>query len=164
TIVDPWQLLVTAERFPDADDLVVALPHEHLASLAPDDVDLRTAVCIMTHDTRLDVPAIAHALSMPVGFVGALGARRTVAHRAALLREAGVSRPDLDRLHSPLGLDLGGSSPEDVAISVLAEIVAARHGGSGSALRGMAGPIHRDRPPVETCALPSDGRLRQVVR
>ncbi|GAA4770202.1 XdhC family protein [Microbacterium gilvum] len=150
TVVDPWELLVTRERFPDADELVVALPHEHLARRA--DLDPRTAVCVLTHDTRLDVPAIRVALDLPIGFVGALGARTTVARRAELLREEGVADDDLARLRSPLGLDLGGSTPEETAVSIVAEILAARHGGTGRPLRALGGPIHRDRPVAEACA------------
>ncbi|WP_418277455.1 XdhC family protein [Isoptericola jiangsuensis] len=144
TVCDTWETLVTAARFPAADRLVVALPHEYLASLDGADTDARTAVCVLTHDERLDVPAIRTALSMPVGFVGALGARSTVAHRATLLRAAGVGEVDLARLHSPLGLDLRGTTPEETALSVLAEIVASRHGGSGVPLRETSGRIHRE--------------------
>ncbi|GLJ61736.1 hypothetical protein GCM10017576_18660 [Microbacterium barkeri] len=155
TVVDPWELLVTRERFPDADDLVVALPHEHLARLPESAVDARTAVCVLTHDARLDVPAIRQALALPIGFVGALGARATVARRAELLRAEGVSDADLARLHAPLGLDLGGSAPEETAVAILAEILAARHGGTGAPLRERTGPLHRDRPAAEAaCAAP----------
>ena len=130
-------------RFPEADDVVVALPHEYLAALDPTTLDARTAVCVLTHDERLDVPAIRTALALPVGFVGAMGARTTVAHRIGLLREAGVDDVTLARLHSPLGLDLGGASPLESAVSVLAEIVASQHGGSGAPLRETDGPMHR---------------------
>ncbi|WOF22745.1 XdhC family protein [Microbacterium betulae] len=162
TIVDAWELLVTSDRFPDAAELVVALPHEHLAGLGPDDIDARTAVCVLTHDTRLDVPALRQALAMPIGFVGALGARTTAARRVELLREAGASDDDLARLHSPLGLDLGGSSPAETAVSVVAEILAARHGGTGRPLRDLAGPLHRDRPLAEA-ALPRAGARPDAV-
>lgn len=152
TVCDVWETLVTRERFPAAVELIVGLPHEHLARLDASVVDDRTAVCVLTHDERLDVPALAAALALPVGFVGAMGARGTVAHRTALLREAGVTDADIARVRSPLGLDLGGASPDETAISVLAEIVAARHGGSGLALSARSGPLHR-RPP--TAAPPS---------
>jgi xanthine dehydrogenase accessory factor len=155
TVCDPWATLVTAERFPAADQLVTALPHEYLSTLDDTATDARTAVCVLTHDERLDVPAIRAALAMPVGFVGAMGARSTVAHRARLLRAAGVGEVDLARLHSPVGLDLGGSSPEETALSVLAEIVASRHGGSGVPLRDRAGRIHRDTAAAApTCDIP----------
>lgn len=159
TVCDPWQTLVTPERFPDADRLITALPHEYLASLDDDEVDARTAVCVLTHDERLDVPALHQALTMPVGFVGAMGARRTVDHRAALLREAGVSEVDLARLHSPLGLDLGGAEPVETALSVLAEIVASRHGGSGVPLRERTGPLHRRPASTGTKAADPDAAV-----
>ncbi|GAA5084096.1 XdhC family protein [Microbacterium yannicii] len=143
TVCDVWETLVTRERFPAAVELVVGLPHEHLAALDASVVDDRTAVCVLTHDERLDVPALAAALALPVGFVGAMGARGTVAHRNALLREAGVTAAEIARVRSPLGLDLGGASPEETAISVLAEIVATRHGGSGVPLSTRSGPLHR---------------------
>ncbi|OZD36630.1 hypothetical protein CH252_33940 [Rhodococcus sp. 06-1477-1B] len=138
TVCDDWALLVTRERFPDATELVVGAPHEVLAALpAP---DARTAVCVLTHDERLDVPAIRTALRLPVGFVGAMGARATVARRAVLLRSIGVTDAELARLHSPLGLDLGGRSPEETALSVIAEIVASRHAADAQPLSGSAGP------------------------
>lgn len=143
TVCDVWETLVTPERFPAADQLIVGLPHEYLAGLDASVVDDRTAVCVLTHDERLDVPALAAALALPVGFVGAMGARGTVAHRTALLREAGITAADIARVRSPLGLDLGGASPDETAISVLAEIVAARHGGSGEPLSTRSGPLHR---------------------
>ncbi|WP_426322981.1 XdhC family protein [Microbacterium sp. E-13] len=142
-VCDVWPTLVTQERFPDAVRLVAGLPQDHLAGLDPDSLDARTAICVLTHDERVDVPSLQAALALPVGFVGAMGARATVARRAELLRERGVPEHDLARLHSPLGLDLGGSTPEDTAVAVLAEIVAARHGGSGMALRDRSGSLHR---------------------
>jgi xanthine dehydrogenase accessory factor len=143
TVCDVWETLVTRERFPAAVELIVGLPHEHLAGLDASVVDDRTAVCVLTHDQRLDVPALAAALALPVGFVGAMGARGTVAHRSAQLAAAGVTVADIARVRSPLGLDLGGASPDETAISVLAEIVAARHDGSGAPLSTLSGPLHR---------------------
>ncbi len=143
TVCDPWETLVTPERFPDADRLVVDAPDRYLAELDADDIDARTAVCVLTHDERLDVPALRVALRIPVGFVGALGARRTVARRADLLRAAGVADDDIARIHAPLGLDLGDESPDAVAISALAEIIAARHAASARPLRELTGPLHR---------------------
>ncbi len=143
SVCDVWDTLVTLERFPEADERVCALPHEHLQQLHErGELDERTAVCVLTHDLRLDIPALQTALALPVGFVGAMGARRTVARRADLLREAGVSEADLTRLHSPLGLDLAGVTPQETAIAVLAEIVAARRGGSGLPLRAGTGALH----------------------
>ncbi len=149
TVCDDWALLVTPERFPDASELVVAAPHDYLAQLPAPDV--RTAVCVLTHDERLDVPALRAALRMPVGFVGAMGARATVARRAQLLRAAGVTDAELSRLHSPLGLDLGGSSPEETALSVIAEIVASRNAADARPLRESRRPgLHRA---ADSCAV-----------
>ncbi|MEG3615507.1 XdhC family protein [Isoptericola haloaureus] len=158
TVCDPWETLVTPARFPAATELVTAIPHEYLAGLDEHDTDARTAVCVLTHDERLDVPAIRQALSMPVGFVGAMGARATVTRRAARLRDVGVAEVDLARLHSPLGLDLAGSSPEETALSVLAEIVASRHGGSGRPLRETAGRIHRGPSTAPSCRVTGPDR------
>jgi len=142
SVCDVWPLLATPERFPAAAEVVAGMPDEYLASLDPRELDARTAICVLTHDERVDVPAIATALALPVGFVGAMGARSTVAHRLRMLRERGLDDVALARLHSPLGLDLGGSTPDETALSVLAEIVASRHGGSGLPLREGSGPLH----------------------
>ena len=151
TVCDDWALLVTRDRFPDATELVVGAPHEVLETLPSPDA--RTAVCVLTHDERLDVPAIRAALRLPVGFVGAMGARATVARRAALLRAAGVTDAELSRLHSPLGLDLGGRSPEETALSVIAEIVASRNEADARPLREAAGPrLHAIASGVDSCA------------
>jgi xanthine dehydrogenase accessory factor len=149
TVCDPWPLLATAERFPEASDIVIAEPGDYLASLTaePGSTDARTAVCVLSHDERIDIPALHAALGMNVGFVGAMGARSTVAHRAEALRARGVSETDLARLHSPLGLDLGGSTPEEAAIAVVAEVIAHRTGRSGTPLRDAAGPIHAGTVP-----------------
>jgi xanthine dehydrogenase accessory factor len=143
TVCDPWETLVTPERFPDADRLVVDAPDRYLSELSVAEIDARTAVCVLTHDERLDVPALRVALGMPVGFVGALGARRTVARRTELLRSAGVRAEDIAAIHAPLGLDLGDESPDAVAVSALAEILATRHGASARPLRDLTGPLHR---------------------
>lgn len=156
SVCDVWERLVTRARFPTAERLLVGTPAEHLADLVGAD-PARAAVCVLSHDERVDAPTLAAALRLGVGFVGAMGARGTVAHRAALLAADGVDAADIRRIHAPLGLDLGGSSPEATAISVLAEIVAARHGGTGRALRDLSGPLHRreHRPaePVDACAV-----------
>ena len=160
TVCDVWERLVTAERFPTADHRVVGLPSDELRELVSDPA--RAAVCVLTHDERVDVPAIAAALRLGVGFVGAMGARSTVAHRARLLRESGVADSEIARLHSPLGLDLGGASPAETAVAVLAEIVAARHGAPGSSLRDGDGPLHRRSPmTADAVCIPS---LQDVTR
>lgn len=153
TVCDDWALLVTRERFPDATELVIGAPHEFLAHLpAPDH---RTAVCVLTHDERLDVPALAAALRLPVGFVGAMGARATVARRAGLLRAAGVTDAELARLHSPLGLDLGGATPEETALSAISEIVASRNAASARPLREVRRPSLHASLSAASCAVRS---------
>ncbi|MEV7694506.1 XdhC family protein [Microbacterium sp. NPDC089189] len=143
SVCDVWDTLVTAERFPAAASLHTAIPEAFLTDLeARGDIDAQTSICVLTHDLRLDIPALRVALASPAGFVGAMGARRTVARREQLLREAGMPHAQIARLHSPLGLDLGGSSPDETAIAVLAEIVAVRHGGTGGALRLGTGALH----------------------
>ncbi len=156
TVCDAWALLVTPERFPGARELIVASPNELLQNLDPSTLDERTAVCVLTHDEREDVPALRVALGLPVGFVGAMGARSTAARRAALLRGAGVAEHELARIHSPLGLDLGGSSPDETAVAIVAEIIASRRGGTSRSLRETDGPIHRGRTaPVRRTPAPA---------
>jgi xanthine dehydrogenase accessory factor len=146
TVCDPRPAFTTPQRFPDADEVVVDWPHRYLAAQAPH-LDARTAVCVLSHDARIDVPALEVALRLPVGFVGALGSRRTNDARLVRLREAGVPEEALARLHAPLGLDLGGAGPEETALSVAAQLVSARYGGSGSPLSTTTGPIHARRFP-----------------
>ncbi|WP_238454623.1 XdhC family protein [Micromonospora sp. ATA51] len=144
TVCDARPVFATAPRFPDADEVVVDWPHRYLrAELDAGRVDARTAVCVLTHDPKFDVPVLALALRHPLAFVGAMGSRRTHDERRKQLREAGVSVAQLDRLAAPIGLDLGGRTPEETAVSVAAQIVAGRWGGTGRALAKLAGPIHR---------------------
>jgi xanthine dehydrogenase accessory factor len=97
---------------------------------------------VLTHDERFDIPVLREALRMRVGYVGAIGSRRTCAHRIDRLRALGVPEHELARLRSPIGLDLGAHTPEEVAIAILAEIIAAARGGSGRPLSETEGPIH----------------------
>ncbi|MEU6556413.1 XdhC/CoxI family protein [Streptomyces sp. NPDC046915] len=145
TVCDARPVFTTRARFPHADEVVVDWPHRYLEQTP---VDARTAVCVLTHDPKFDVPVLRQALALPVGYVGAMGSRRTHDHRMRLLREAGVSDRQLARLHSPIGLDLGARSPEETAISVVAEILATRHRTTGLPLSDLTGPIHAvPRPP-----------------
>ncbi|MFC3352385.1 XdhC family protein, partial [Streptomyces echinoruber] len=139
TVCDARPVFATAARFPDADEVVVDWPHRYLARTG---VDARTVLCVLTHDARFDVPLLRLALRLPVAYVGAMGSRRTHRDRARRLREAGVSERELARLRSPIGLDLGARTPQETAVSIAAEIVAARHGGSGTPLTGGTAPIH----------------------
>jgi xanthine dehydrogenase accessory factor len=125
TVCDARPRFLTRERFPDADELVVAWPDEFLRS-AP--VDERTAICVLTHDHKFDVPLLQAALASPAGYIGALGAKRTNAERVERLRAEGVSDEALERVHAPIGLDIGARTPEEVAVAVGAEIVALSRG------------------------------------
>ncbi|MGW9024171.1 XdhC family protein [Streptomyces sp. NPDC055722] len=139
TVCDARPVFATRARFPDADDIVVDWPHRYLRRTATDG---RTVLCVLTHDAKFDVPLLRAALRMPVAFVGAMGSRRTHEDRNRRLREAGVSERELSRLRSPIGLDLGARTPEETALSIAAEIVAARRGGTGVPLTGSGTPIH----------------------
>lgn len=145
TVVDARAVFATPARFPDVDEVVVDWPDRYLArQIADGHTDATTSVCVMTHDTKFDVPTLQVALSSArVGFVGALGSRRTVEDRNARLIQAGVSADQLQRLRSPLGLDLGGHTPDEVAVSIVAQLIAERHGASGGSLTDRQGPIHR---------------------
>jgi xanthine dehydrogenase accessory factor len=123
TVCDARPRFATRERFPDADELVVGWPDEYLRS-AP--VDERTAICILTHDHKFDVPVLKVALETPAGYIGALGARRTNEERMVQLRAGGVGEEALARIHAPIGLDIGARTPEEVAVAVAGEIVALR--------------------------------------
>lgn len=141
TVCDARPVFATPARFPDADEVVVDWPHRYLRRTR---TDARTVLCVLTHDAKFDVPLLKAALGMPVPFVGAMGSRRTHEERNRRLREEGVSEPELARLRSPIGLDLGARTPEETALSIVAEIVAARRGGTGAPLTGIDTPIHRD--------------------
>ncbi|MEU4657866.1 XdhC/CoxI family protein [Streptomyces sp. NPDC023723] len=149
TVCDARPVFATAARFPDADEMVVDWPHRYLRATA---TDARTVLCVLTHDAKFDVPLLTEALRMPVAFVGAMGSRRTHADRTRRLREAGLTDRELSRLRSPIGLDLGARTPEETALSIAAEIVAARRGGTGVPLTGSGAPIHRDRELSGTAA------------
>ncbi|MFG3658518.1 XdhC family protein [Streptomyces sp. NPDC047706] len=143
TVCDARPVFATRTRFPEADDIVVEWPHKYLQSTG---VDGRTVLCVLTHDAKFDVPLLQLALRLPVAYVGAMGSRRTHLDRNRRLREVGVTDLELARLRSPIGLDLGARTPEETALSIAAEIVADRRGGSGVPLTGAHTPIHHDAP------------------
>ncbi len=120
TVCDPRALFITPARFPDADELVTEWPHEFLAR-AP--VDERTAICVLTHDEKFDVPALKVALTTPARYIGAMGSRRTTERRRLRLAEEGVGEDELARIHAPIGLGIGSRTPEEVAIAIGAQIV-----------------------------------------
>ncbi|WP_327318638.1 XdhC family protein [Streptomyces sp. NBC_01235] len=141
TVCDARPVFATEARFPEADEIVVEWPHKYLERT---EVDARTVLCVLTHDAKFDVPLLQLALRLPVAYVGAMGSRRTHLDRNARLREVGVTELELARLRSPIGLDLGARTPEETALSIAAEIVANRRGGSGVPLTGAHTPIHHD--------------------
>jgi xanthine dehydrogenase accessory factor len=141
TVCDARPTFATKKRFPDADEVIVAWPHKYLAKT---EVDARTVVCVLTHDPKFDVPLLEIALRLPLAYLGAMGSRRTNDDRTKRLKELGFTDADLARLHAPIGLDVGGRTPEETAVSIAAEIISVRWGGSGAQLRRIAGPIHRD--------------------
>jgi xanthine dehydrogenase accessory factor len=144
TVCDARPVFATEARFPDADEVVVDWPHRYLdAERDAGRLDGRTVVCVLTHDVKFDVPLLERALRLPVAYVGAMGSRRTHLARMEQLRETGLTAAELALLHSPIGLDLGARTPEETALSIAAEIVAARHGGTGVPLTGAHTPIHR---------------------
>ncbi|RSS42246.1 XdhC family protein [Streptomyces sp. WAC08241] len=143
TVCDARPVFATPARFPEADEIVVEWPHRYLEST---DVDARTVLCVLTHDAKFDVPLLRVALRLPVAYVGAMGSRRTHLDRNERLREVGVTEIELARLRSPIGLDLGARTPEETALSIGAEIVAHRRGGTGASLTGAHTPIHHDGP------------------
>lgn len=145
TVCDARPVFATPKRFPNAEEVVVKWPHVFLDEIA-DRIDARTAVCVLTHDPKFDVPVLKAALETRAGYIGAMGSRRTHRDRLERLREAGVNERGLDRLHSPIGLDLGARTPEETAVSIAAELVKVRWGGSGRELRDTSGRIHRDSP------------------
>lgn len=148
TVCDPRPVFATAKRFPDV-DVVVDWPHRWLtAEVERGGIDRRTVVCVLTHDPKFDVPVLEVALRLrgaeaPL-FIGAMGSRRTHDDRRARLVAAGLTEDDLQRLSSPIGLDLGGRTADETAVSIAAEVVAARWGGSGRRLREVVGRIHHD--------------------
>ncbi|MFI1564146.1 XdhC family protein [Streptomyces sp. NPDC020490] len=145
TVCDARPVFATRARFPEADEIVVDWPHRYLERTS---VDARTVLCVLTHDAKFDVPLLRLALRLPVAYVGAMGSRRTHLDRDARLREAGLTDAELRRLRSPIGLDLGARTPEETALSIAAEIVATRRGGTGLPLTGTPTPIHHDQSPA----------------
>jgi xanthine dehydrogenase accessory factor len=142
-VCDARAVFATRERFPTADEVVVAWPDEFLKTA---EVDSRTAVCVLTHDPKFDVPVLKAALATPAGYIGAMGSRRTHRKRTARLIQEGVTEEELKRISSPVGLDIGARTPEETAVAIAGEIVAVRTGHSGGRLSARSGPIHVPEP------------------
>ncbi|GAA1476734.1 XdhC family protein [Nocardioides aestuarii] len=147
TVCDARPVFATNSRFPEADDVVVDWPHRYLtAELEAGRIDRRTVLAVLTHDPKFDVPLLEVALRLPddqrPAYVGAMGSRRTHDDRLERLREAGLTDKEIDRLSSPIGLDLGARTPEETAVSIAAEIIALQWGGNGGRLAAAEGRIH----------------------
>jgi xanthine dehydrogenase accessory factor len=138
TVVDARKALATEERFPNVNGLIQAWPNDAYAQLT---VGPNTWIAILSHDPKFDEPAILGALKTDARYIGAVGSRKTNADRRERLRESGVSEADLDRLHGPIGLNIGGKTPEEMAISILAEMIAIRYGRDAGMLRDATGSI-----------------------
>ena len=143
TVCDARPVFATRARFPMADEVVVAWPDKHLAEVGAV-LGPRDAVCVLTHDPKFDVPAIRAALATDVGYLGAMGSRRTHNDRTVRLIDAGVSEAELARVMGPIGLDIGARTPEETAVAICAEIIAMRTGRTAPSLRDSVGPIHWD--------------------
>jgi xanthine dehydrogenase accessory factor len=144
TVCDARPVFATNSRFPAADEVVVQWPHKYLrAEAEAGRIDGRTVLCVLTHDPKFDVPLLEVALRLPeVGYVGAMGSRRTHDDRMKRLQEAGLSDQELARLASPIGLDLGARTPEETAVSIAAEVIALQWGGQGQRLSVLDDRIH----------------------
>ncbi len=144
-VCDARAVFATRERFPSADEVIVAWPDEFLKTA---EVDHRSVICVLTHDPKFDVPVLKAALETKAGYIGAMGSRRTHNNRTARLKEEGVSDKQLGRVSSPVGLDIGSRTPEETAVAVAAEIIASRTGHTGGRLAERSGPIHAPAPDV----------------
>ena len=142
SVIDARERFATKERIPDADEVVVAWPQEYLAANPPDDA---TYAAVLTHEPRFDDPTLTALLRSPVAYIGAMGSRRAHAERLERLRAAGFGDADIARISGPIGLDIGAKSPEETAVSILAEVIADRHGRRGGPLSERASPVHSIR-------------------
>jgi len=140
-VADARGRFATKERIPSADELLVAWPEEATEQARP---DLGTAIVVLTHDDKFDLPMLTAALASDAFYIGALGSRRNQERRRGLLREAGVSEAELERISGPCGLDIGAESPAETALSMLAEIIAARAGRPGGSLKDATHRIHAE--------------------
>ncbi|MFJ9683212.1 XdhC family protein [Streptomyces sp. NPDC101194] len=143
TVCDARPAFADPRRFPEDVEVVVDWPHRYVRDT---EVDGRTVMCVLTHDPKFDVPLLEVALRTPAAYIGVMGSRRTHRDRLVRLRELGLGEAELARLRSPIGLDLGARTPEEVAVSIAAEIVALRWGGTGRPLTDTTGAIHRPSP------------------
>ena len=141
-VCDARPVFATPQRFPLADEVVNDWPDRYLAKVGAD-LSARDAVCVLTHDPKFDVPAIVAGVETAVGYLGAMGSRRTTVERNTRLREAGLTEQQIARVMGPIGIDIGARTPEETAVAICAEIIALRTGRSVASLRDADGPIHR---------------------
>ncbi|SDE28928.1 XdhC family protein [Glycomyces harbinensis] len=139
TVCDARAVFATDIRFPEADEVIVDWPHRHFDQIT---ADAQTAVCVLTHDEKFDLPLLERALVSEAGYIGAMGSRATHRDRLARLHEAGVDDTAIARLRSPIGLDLNGRNADETALSILAEIIAVRNRAAAGFLTGAEGPLH----------------------
>jgi xanthine dehydrogenase accessory factor len=137
-VVDPRAKFANRERFPDADEVLLEWPDEALVHL---DIDEATYVVLLTHDPKIDEPTLAAALKTEAGYIGAIGSRKTHAERFERMARWGITPEELQQVYAPIGLDLGGRTPEETALSIIAEVVAVKHKRSGGSLRDGSGRI-----------------------
>jgi xanthine dehydrogenase accessory factor len=130
-VCDARPIFATKRRFPDADEIIVSWPHKYLPTIQ---LDQRTAICVLTHDPKFDIPLLELALKSKAGYIGAMGSRRTHEDRLNKLREIGITESEISRLRSPIGLDLGARTPEETAVSIAAEIISDLCGGTNKSL------------------------------
>ncbi|HWL02906.1 MAG TPA: XdhC/CoxI family protein [Microbacteriaceae bacterium] len=151
TVCDARKVFVTPERFPGVDELVTRWPHEYLAEeIEAGRIDGRAVICVLTHDPKFDVPTLQIALrGPPVAYIGAMGSRRTHEDRVRRLLEAGLTEAEIARVESPIGLALGARTPEETAVSIMAQVIQQHRGGTGTRLSDESGPIHADSDPSE---------------
>ena len=151
TVCDARPVFATRARFPMADEVIVSWPDRYLKEIGAE-LGRRDAVCVLTHDPKFDVPAIVGALATEVGYLGAMGSRRTSDERAVRLRQVGVTEEQQRRVMAPIGLDVGARTPEETAVAICAEIIALRTGRVAPSLRNGQGAIHHDFESVDTIA------------
>jgi xanthine dehydrogenase accessory factor len=149
TVCDARAVFTTRARFPSADEVVVSWPHHYLQKQVDEGaINQRTVLCVLTHDPKFDVPVLDIALRLEgdarPAYIGAMGSRKTHEDRLVRLREAGLSEEQLSRLVSPIGLDLRGRTPEETAVSVAAEIIALRWGGTSNRLTDTNDRVHKE--------------------